>query len=256
MKDFEADPLAPLLGPDEDKYTTASSDVDCAARFHLCQARCCRLRFALSPQDLDEGIVRWEYSRPYLIAQRPDGFCVHNQRETGGCGVYANRPIACRAYDCRTDKRIWQDFEARIPADYAAIARVAADDEPPCLAGRPGGHLPPKPGGGGPRERTPSPAPSRRHAKRDIWAGPAEPAEPAVPPHNLLASGAPGDAGGGSPRSACCRPSLAFTAALLASWQPASAANRGQRRRRCQPVQRLLPNWPGRHASARAHRDC
>jgi hypothetical protein len=30
--------------------------------------------------------------------------------------VYAQRPGACRAYDCRHDPRVWIDFEARIPA--------------------------------------------------------------------------------------------------------------------------------------------
>jgi Fe-S-cluster containining protein len=118
---FAADPLAPLLGDGPDKYGVASPAIDCAARFHLCRARCCTLRFALTPQDLDEGIVRWEYARPYLIAQRPDGYCVHCHPDTGACGVYAHRPAPCRAYDCRGDKRIWQDFEAGIPADYAAI---------------------------------------------------------------------------------------------------------------------------------------
>ncbi|MCC6627210.1 MAG: YkgJ family cysteine cluster protein [Chloroflexi bacterium] len=117
---FAADPLAPVLGEVEDKYTVASPDIDCAARFHLCRARCCTLRFALSAQDLDEGGVRWEYARPYLIAQRSDGFCTHCHPATGACGVYQHRPAPCRSYDCRTDDRIWLNFEARIPADYAA----------------------------------------------------------------------------------------------------------------------------------------
>lgn len=118
---FQADPLAPLLGPAEDKYAVVSPEIDCAARIHLCRARCCTLRFALSAQDLDEGVVRWEYARPYLIAQRTDGYCVHCHAESGACGVYHHRPAACRAFDCRKDKRIWLDFEAGIPADYAAL---------------------------------------------------------------------------------------------------------------------------------------
>jgi Fe-S-cluster containining protein len=130
---FEADPLAPALGDVPDKYAVASPDIDCAARLHLCQARCCTLRFALSTQDLDEGIVRWDYARPYFIASRSDGYCIHCQPESRACGVYQNRPAPCRSYDCRGDERIWLDFEARIPADYAAIdaekrsRRAAAD---------------------------------------------------------------------------------------------------------------------------------
>jgi hypothetical protein len=92
--------------------------IDCEARLPLCQARCCTLPFALSVQDLDERVVRWDYARPYRIAQREDGTCVHN--DAGSCAVYDQRPAFCRRYDCRQDRRIWLDFEARIPAPRAA----------------------------------------------------------------------------------------------------------------------------------------
>lgn len=90
--------------------------IDCESRISLCKARCCRLVFPLSFQDLDEGIVQWDYSSPYQIRRKPDGYCVHYDSGSGRCLVYANRPAACRAYDCRNDKRIWIDFERRIPA--------------------------------------------------------------------------------------------------------------------------------------------
>ena len=73
------------------------------------------MRFALSQQDLDEGIVRWDADEPYLIAHA-GGVCVHlDERE--GCMVYEARPRPCRVYDCRQDRRIWKDFERRILAD-------------------------------------------------------------------------------------------------------------------------------------------
>ncbi|MEZ4299173.1 MAG: hypothetical protein R3B70_29760 [Polyangiaceae bacterium] len=98
-----------------DKYALADlPQIDCAARIPLCRARCCSFSFPLSVQDLDERIVRWTYGAPYKIAQREDGYCVHNHN--GQCGVYPNRPGVCRTYDCRTDKRVWLDFEKRIPA--------------------------------------------------------------------------------------------------------------------------------------------
>jgi Fe-S-cluster containining protein len=105
------------VGPNVDKYAlTDLPQIDCAARLHLCKGRCCTLTFPLSFQDLDEGIVRWEYSRPYLIRHRhEDRYCVHNTPEHT-CNVYEHRPAVCRTYDCRTDKRIWIDFENRIPA--------------------------------------------------------------------------------------------------------------------------------------------
>ncbi|MDQ3371060.1 MAG: YkgJ family cysteine cluster protein [Myxococcota bacterium] len=112
------------VGPPGDKYQlTDLPQIDCEARIPLCKGRCCTLTFPLSFQDLDEGVVKWEYKRPYLIKHRPDGYCVHNTAARG-CSVYANRPAICRSYDCRNDKRIWTDFENRIPAAWPG-------DEPP-----------------------------------------------------------------------------------------------------------------------------
>lgn len=104
------------VSPMPDKYALGDlPDVDCGALLHLCRARCCTLSFPLSVQDLDERVVRWNYARPYQIARRPDGYCAHN--EGGRCGVYQHRPATCRLYDCRNDRRIWADFERRIPAE-------------------------------------------------------------------------------------------------------------------------------------------
>ena len=104
------------LAPGPDKYTAGGTvQIDCADRLQLCHAACCRLRFALSPQDVEEGIVQWEIPAPYLNRQRPDDYCVHCDSDTGHCGVYQNRPSVCREYDCRSDDRIWTDFDRRIP---------------------------------------------------------------------------------------------------------------------------------------------
>lgn len=100
-----------------DKYTLNNlPEIDCASRLHLCKARCCKLAFPLSFQDLDERIVQWDYSKPYMIRQGSDGYCVHHDCNNHHCTVYENRPATCRAYDCRNDRRIWIDFEQRIPA--------------------------------------------------------------------------------------------------------------------------------------------
>ena len=101
--------------PEHDKYTFESSvEIDCESRLHLCKAACCRLRFALSHQDVDEGIVQWEFAHPYFIAHGEDGYCSHLDRDHMNCTVHQNRPVPCRAYDCRKDQRIWSDFEQRI----------------------------------------------------------------------------------------------------------------------------------------------
>ena len=111
------DELAPLVSLHPDKYAIKQlPSIDCAARMPLCRARCCTLVFPLSTQDLDERVLRWDYGKPYLIARRPDGYCVHNEAGTCRCNVYEQRPAVCRTYDCRGDKRIWTDFDRRIPA--------------------------------------------------------------------------------------------------------------------------------------------
>lgn len=99
-----------------DKYKLEDlPQIDCHSRIHLCKARCCKLTFLLSFQDLDERIVQWDYSKPYQIRQQPNGYCIHNHSSNGGCcRVYENRPFTCRTYDCRNDERIWIDFEQRI----------------------------------------------------------------------------------------------------------------------------------------------
>lgn len=107
-----------------DKYAiTDLPDIDCEARIPLCRGRCCTLHFPLSKQDLDERVVKWDYLRPYIIRQsESDGYCVHNDRVTKGCTVYHHRPAVCRTYTCKNDKRIWIDFDKRIPAIDPALA--------------------------------------------------------------------------------------------------------------------------------------
>lgn len=100
-----------------DKYQLKGlPQIDCKSRLDLCKARCCKLPFPLSFQDLEEGITKWNYSSPYLIRQKDNGYCLHHDCNRGRCLIYENRTSSCRTYDCRNDKRIWIDFEKRIPA--------------------------------------------------------------------------------------------------------------------------------------------
>jgi putative zinc- or iron-chelating protein len=104
-----------LTDDEKDKYACEGAvQIDCENRLVLCRGACCRLRFALTVQDLEEGAVKWELGRPYMIRHDADGYCHHVERETKSCGIYDKRPIVCRSYDCRKDKRIWADFENRI----------------------------------------------------------------------------------------------------------------------------------------------
>jgi hypothetical protein len=118
--------------PEYDKYHFEhAAGIDCADRVSVCHAACCRLPFALSHQDVREGIVHWNLGQPYLIEQERDGYCTHLDRETCGCGIYGQRPVPCRGFDCRNDKRIWLDFEARV-----SNPDIERPDWPDCLRER------------------------------------------------------------------------------------------------------------------------
>jgi hypothetical protein len=93
---------------------TGGAEIDCEDRIPLCRAACCKLPLALSREDVEEGVIRWDLGRPYMIRHGEDHYCVHMDRETHRCCAYRERPIPCRGYDCRNDKRIWLDFEARV----------------------------------------------------------------------------------------------------------------------------------------------
>jgi len=114
----------------EDKHDIESPPIPCGELLPLCQARCCKLTFTLSTQDLHEREVRWDYGNPYWNLRRADGYCVHNQPGSFGCEVYHHRPAPCRRFDCRKDTRIWIDYDKRIPAP-------AADEQLISLAPRP-----------------------------------------------------------------------------------------------------------------------
>lgn len=106
-----------MLARGGDKYAPENNVViDCLERLPICRARCCKYSFCLTEQDLDEGVARWDYGQPYWMRKRPDGYCVHCDPETYRCEIFQYRPLVCRTYDCREDKRIWLDFEKRIIA--------------------------------------------------------------------------------------------------------------------------------------------
>jgi hypothetical protein len=119
-----------LQDPEYDKYTFKDeAEIDCARFVHLCKAACCRLPFALSKQDIREGIVLWDLGQPYIIAQEKDGYCAHLEKECWRCTVRDYRPVPCRAYDCRDDKKIWMDFEKKI-----INPEILKEDWPRCVS--------------------------------------------------------------------------------------------------------------------------
>ena len=100
----------------EDKYPVTGEPIDCESRLPLCQARCCSFTVLLSRQDLEEGELTWDIDQPYRLPRLTDGYCANLDRDDARCQRYEHRPATCRSYSCRTDNRVWLDFDARIPA--------------------------------------------------------------------------------------------------------------------------------------------
>ena len=112
-KEFQERGIGVMMqDPAPDKYKLKEAvRFDCANRIHLCRATCCRLSFALSGQDVEEGIVRWNLGQPYMIVHDKDCYCSHLDRESLTCTIYEHQPVICQTYHCRDDKRIWLDFD-------------------------------------------------------------------------------------------------------------------------------------------------
>jgi Fe-S-cluster containining protein len=119
-----------LQEPEYEKYSfTGGVTIDCENRVALCKAACCRLPFALSKQDIREGIVRWDLGQPYMIAQDETGYCSHLDRDCHRCTIHEHRPVPCRGYDCRRDGRIWLDFDNR-----TINPEILREDWPRCVS--------------------------------------------------------------------------------------------------------------------------
>ena len=111
---------------EQDKYRFEPVQINCAERVHLCKAACCRLTFALSKQDVEEGMVKWNFERPYLIARQSSGYCLHMDQQDFNCTIHDQRPVPCRGYDCRQDQRIWANFEEkRVSPDLERLLRTS-----------------------------------------------------------------------------------------------------------------------------------
>jgi hypothetical protein len=101
-----------IQDPELDKYAFDDvATINCTDRIEYCHAACCKLPFALSRQDIREGVVSWDLGQPYMIEQSECGYCTHLEMHSSSCLIHEQRPIPCRAYDCRKDNNIWLDFE-------------------------------------------------------------------------------------------------------------------------------------------------
>lgn len=70
-----------------------------------CALACCRMfLITLSQEDLDAGLSPLP---PFadVLDKRPDGSCASLDEDTQLCRNWETRPLECRTYDCREDKR-------------------------------------------------------------------------------------------------------------------------------------------------------
>jgi hypothetical protein len=100
------DNTAPAISADE---------IDCAARIPFCKAACCRLRWPLTLEEVENGPVKWDLGRPFFNRHGAHGYCHQFDVEHHECQVYGQRPTPCRQYSCAGDDRIWLDFERMVP---------------------------------------------------------------------------------------------------------------------------------------------
>jgi len=65
---------------------------------------------------VEEGLIHWEFGRPYLIAHGADGYCVHLDRETYKCTEYEHRTVPCRGFGCQDNEKwqVWLDYEKKV----------------------------------------------------------------------------------------------------------------------------------------------
>jgi hypothetical protein len=78
--------------------------IDCRRRIQECRAACCTLTFALTRDEVQKGIIKYNPEKPFFICRNTEGYCTHLDQNSLKCTVWNNRPLRCRRYDCREDK--------------------------------------------------------------------------------------------------------------------------------------------------------
>ena len=72
--------------------------VDCEEGRRLgCHTFCCRLLVRLQAHEREPGSMK------SCVDKAPDGLCLHLDRVSFRCGIWARAPAICAAYDCGTD---------------------------------------------------------------------------------------------------------------------------------------------------------
>jgi hypothetical protein len=88
--------------------------VNCRERRRYCGGACCFIGFSLTVDEIKEGIIGWDEDHPFKIKHNESSACIHWNFKTKGCEIYEDRPIVCRQYSCKDDRRIWLNYEEKV----------------------------------------------------------------------------------------------------------------------------------------------
>lgn len=84
----------------------SEADIDCEAGRALgCRTFCCRLLVRLDPDEREpsnNGLP----PKGFVDKDLNDGLCIHLDRESYRCRIWARRPRVCREYHCNDDEML------------------------------------------------------------------------------------------------------------------------------------------------------
>lgn len=100
-------------------------DLDCSAHHQSCGAACCTsFSVVLTAEEAASNKYLWDIAFPYRLLVDEAGTCVYFDRTSLSCTIWADRPAACRTFDCRKDDRIWDDYAGRRVSTSAMEAKA------------------------------------------------------------------------------------------------------------------------------------
>lgn len=101
------------------------ADIDCdAGRALGCGTFCCRLLVRLDPDEREPG----ENGLPpkgFVDKDLNDGLCIHLDRESHRCRIWARRPRICREYHCNDDEMLQAAIRLRHFKNIVELAQAA-----------------------------------------------------------------------------------------------------------------------------------
>lgn len=89
----------------------------------------------LEKNEMEKGIILWEFARPYLITHDADGCGGHLDRKTYRCTEHKHCPVPCRGFNCKNNEKslVWQAIKIFSPnqmeSNHARFEVICAQPE-------------------------------------------------------------------------------------------------------------------------------